>query len=45
VIELGLWDNQIDRVLGAIKPENAGPESGLIVEGEYPNPVKFTTVR
>ena len=45
VIELVIQDKRIGRVLGAIKPENAGPESGLNVQNEYPEPVKFTTVR
>jgi hypothetical protein len=45
VIQLGLRDKKIGRPLGAIKPENAGPESGLNIQSEYPNPVKFTGVR
>lgn len=28
-----------------IKPENAGPESGLNIENEYANPVEFTIAR
>lgn len=38
-------DKKIDLGGWGIKPENAGPESGLIVQGEYPNPVRFTTIR
>jgi hypothetical protein len=44
VIELGLRDRKIGRSLGGIKPENAGPEAGLNIQSEYPNPVKFTRV-
>jgi hypothetical protein len=44
-IQLVLQDKKIGLPLGVIKPENAGSESGLNIEGEYPNPVKFTTLR
>jgi len=44
-ILLGLRYKKIERTGCGITPENAGPESGLIVESEYPNPVKFTTIR
>jgi hypothetical protein len=45
VILLGLRDKKIGRIVGGIKPENAGPESGLDIENDYPNPVNFTTLR
>ncbi len=44
-IILVLRDKKIGRIVGGIKPENAGPESGLTIENEYPNPVNFTTLR
>ena len=44
-ILLGVRDKKIDLGGWGIKPENAGPESGLIVQGEYPNTVRFTTIR
>jgi len=42
---LGVRDKKIGLGGWSIKPENAGPESGLIVQGEYPNPVRFTINR
>ena len=45
-ILFGMRDNKFPYVgRWGIKPENAGPESGLIVESEYPNLIKFTTIR
>jgi hypothetical protein len=45
VIHLGLRDKKVKRVLGAIKPDDAGTERGLNVQVEYPSPVMFTRVR
>jgi hypothetical protein len=44
VIVLVLRDQKIGRIVGGIKPVNAGPESGLNIENEYPNPVNFYDV-
>ncbi len=44
-IELVLQDKKIGRPLGGIQPENAAPKTGLNIESEYPNPLKFMTVR
>jgi len=40
-----LRDKTSGRILGLMKPENAGPESGLNIESVYPNPVEFTMAR
>ena len=45
VIELTLLDRTIKRPVGGIQPENAAPKTGLRVESDYPNPIKFTRVR
>lgn len=42
VIELGLRDTQFHRQWGAIRPIDLGPERGLPVRENYPDPVKFT---
>jgi hypothetical protein len=44
-IELVIHDSRTGRPLGAMKPDDAGPESGLKVQDEYPDPIKFTSVR
>jgi hypothetical protein len=45
VILLGLQEKKIGRGWWGIKPEKAGPKSGLNIESEYANAVKFTSVR
>jgi hypothetical protein len=41
----GLQHKKVGHGWWGIKPENAGLESGLIIESDYPELVKFTTLR